>query len=482
MSKLSLTPVNVQFLATAPTLPTLRAGDMYFDTVGACLMTYDGTKWSRSDSTGSYQTIPTAGATTTFTLNSPYTTFFTGGLTQTVLLPVVTTLTLGVTYTIANQSSGVVTVQSSAGSTILAITPEASAIFTCILVTGTTAASWDAEYTAFATVTGTGANVLGTLPTISLPAIDNPKFGYTTTASSVTAIVLTVASNNQQYITGTVAQTVTLPVASTMTLGMRYRIVNNSTAITTINSSGGNLVASTAAGAATTVTCILTSGTAAASWDVDATFVAVGNITGLGTGVSTLLAAVPSGTTALVGTGSPTITTPTIATVNGGGATATPSLYPDVTTGTIAIGAGLTTGTLNIDAVGTGAHTTNLATGVTVTGVTKAVNVGTAGASGSTTNVTIGSATAGALGTTAINGTTAATTVNIGVGATLNAVTKAVNIGTNGVSGSTTNIAIGSGTVGALGTTTLNGQVSLSVAGDVGNLKDFHTLQLMSCL
>lgn len=57
---------------------------------------------------------------------------------------------------------------------------------------------------------------------------------------------------------------------------------------------------------------------------------------------------------------------------------------------------------------GTGASTYNLGTGVTTTGVTKAVNVGTAGASGSTTNIQIGSATAGALGTTTINSQTVA--------------------------------------------------------------------------
>ena len=118
--------------------------------------------------------------------------------------------------------------------------------------------------------TGSGALVFGTGPTISLPVVNNLKLGYTTTVSSVTAIVLTVASNNQQYITGTTAQVFTLPVASTMTLGMRFRLVNNSTAIATINSSGGNLVSTVPVNASVDVTCILTSGTTAASWDTDA--------------------------------------------------------------------------------------------------------------------------------------------------------------------------------------------------------------------
>jgi hypothetical protein len=52
----------------------------------------------------------------------------------------------------------------------------------------------------------------------------------------------------------------------------------------------------------------------------------------------------------------------------------------------------------------TGTGTTNLATGATLSGSTKTVNIGTAGVSGSTTNLTIGSAVAGALGGLTING------------------------------------------------------------------------------
>jgi hypothetical protein len=51
----------------------------------------------------------------------------------------------------------------------------------------------------------------------------------------------------------------------------------------------------------------------------------------------------------------------------------------------------------------TGTGTTNLATGATLSGNTKTVNIGTAGVAGSTTNLTIGSAIAGALGSLTIN-------------------------------------------------------------------------------
>jgi hypothetical protein len=54
----------------------------------------------------------------------------------------------------------------------------------------------------------------------------------------------------------------------------------------------------------------------------------------------------------------------------------------------------------------TAASTLGLGTGATTSGVTKAVNIGTAGASGSTTNIAIGSAVAGALGSLTINSPT----------------------------------------------------------------------------
>lgn len=65
---------------------------------------------------------------------------------------------------------------------------------------------------------------------------------------------------------------------------------------------------------------------------------------------------------------------------------------------------------------------------------------------------------------------TAASTINIGTGATLTATTKAINIGTAGVSGSTTNIAIGSAVAGATTTTTISGNITATgLTLDLGN-------------
>lgn len=45
MSRLALTPTNVPASATALTYPTLRTGDLYFNT-STGLMVYDGTGWT----------------------------------------------------------------------------------------------------------------------------------------------------------------------------------------------------------------------------------------------------------------------------------------------------------------------------------------------------------------------------------------------------------------------------------------------------
>lgn len=89
-----------------------------------------------------YTTTATAAGTTTLTVASTQFQYFTGSTTQTVVLPVTSTLTTGHTYIIVNNSTGVVTVQSSGANNILVMGPQSKAQFVCILTSGTTAASW----------------------------------------------------------------------------------------------------------------------------------------------------------------------------------------------------------------------------------------------------------------------------------------------------------------------------------------------------
>lgn len=129
---------------------------------------------------------------------------------------------------------------------------------------------------ALTTKTGTGTAVFDTSPTITTPTIasisgnsvssNNFVDGYTTTATAAGTTTLTNASTRNQFFTGTTTQTVQMPVTSTLSLGWQYEIVNNSTGAVTVNSSGANLIGTVPALGRAILTCVLTSGTTAASW------------------------------------------------------------------------------------------------------------------------------------------------------------------------------------------------------------------------
>jgi len=91
--------------------------------------------------------------------------------------------------------------------------------------------------------------------------------GYATTVTSGTTVTLTVASAFQQYFTGSTAQTVTLPVATTLVNGWSILIVNNSSQNLTLNTSGATLLQTVGPNNQVLVTCINTAGgTGIASW------------------------------------------------------------------------------------------------------------------------------------------------------------------------------------------------------------------------
>lgn len=117
-----------------------------------------------------YATTPTAAAITTLTVASKQQQFFTGSTTQTVKLPVVSTLVLGQKFTITNLSSANVTVQSSGGNTIGSVlTTGLTATYVVIAITGTTDTSWSVissgAASTIATVNGTTDQITSTNPT-----------------------------------------------------------------------------------------------------------------------------------------------------------------------------------------------------------------------------------------------------------------------------------------------------------------------------
>ncbi len=139
-----------------------------------------------------YATTATSAATTTLTVDSVGLQYFTGSTTQTVKLPVTSTLVLGQQYNITNNSSGVVTVQSSGSNTIQAMAQNTKLIVTCISTSGTGIASWDAHYTT-ETGEGTVTSVAMTVPSI-LSISGSPITTSGTLALSYSGTALPVAN------------------------------------------------------------------------------------------------------------------------------------------------------------------------------------------------------------------------------------------------------------------------------------------------
>ena len=211
-------------------------------------------------------------------------------------------------------------------------------------------------------------------------AVDyNATQAYTTTATAAGTTTLTVTSTLLQFFTGSTTQTVVLPVVSTLATGQRYEIHNNSTGAITVNSSGGNLVATVPAGVTTVCTCILITGTTAASWDADIQgFTTTLPIAQGGTGASTLASANIAVTNA-------TNTFSAVQTFNSsnlklaGSTSGTSVINAQATAGTTVMTLPTITSTLgylNLPAVGTKTASYTLAT----TDVGKYVQLGAAGA------------------------------------------------------------------------------------------------------
>ncbi len=122
---------------------------------------------------------------------------------------------------------------------------------------------------------GTGVTSATSTPTAGAFAAWDPNanlqanrfvLGYTTTATAAGTTTLDVTSTGQQYFTGATTQTVVMPVATTVAVRDSWYIVNNSTGVVTVQSSGANTIQVMQPGTTLLITCILSSGTTAASW------------------------------------------------------------------------------------------------------------------------------------------------------------------------------------------------------------------------
>lgn len=145
-----------------------------------------------------YATTVNSGITTTLTVSSAGQQFFTGATFQTVQMPVTSTLVLGQVYRLVNNSNNTLFVTSSGANSIINMQPLTEAYLTCILTSGTTAASWDVQNTYDATgvqsLTGTAhqiifssstGNITASLPQ-SIDTTSSPTFASLTLTSPLT--------------------------------------------------------------------------------------------------------------------------------------------------------------------------------------------------------------------------------------------------------------------------------------------------------
>ena len=93
--------------------------------------------------------------------------------------------------------------------------------------------------------------------------------GFSTTETDEDTTTLTASSTTIQEFTGSTTQTIQMPVVSTLVLGRMFKIINNSTGILTVNSSGSNLITTITAGLTKYFTCVKVTGTDETSWAVN---------------------------------------------------------------------------------------------------------------------------------------------------------------------------------------------------------------------
>jgi len=136
-----------------PAGSTTRAIATYGDTTGnllidnpLSLVDANGNVYAPNTARG-YATTATAAGTTTLTVASKGVQTFTGATTQTVTLPVVSTLPqTGFGYWIINNSSGAVTVNSSGGNAVQVVAAGGRVLVVANALSGTSAAVWDKVY------------------------------------------------------------------------------------------------------------------------------------------------------------------------------------------------------------------------------------------------------------------------------------------------------------------------------------------------
>lgn len=163
-----------------------------------------------------YATTATAAGTTTLTVASARQQYFTGSTTQTVKLPVVSTLVLGMQFEVVNNSSGAVTVQSSGSNTVQLMAASSVATFTVISTAGTDATSWSTAYSTAAAGGGSVTSVAMTVPSfLSISGSPVTSSGTLAVSLSGTALPTANGGTGQTSLNSTVFTTLFETIATT---------------------------------------------------------------------------------------------------------------------------------------------------------------------------------------------------------------------------------------------------------------------------
>lgn len=183
--------------------------------------------------------IASAGGTTTLSVASARSQVLTGTQAQTFKLPDATTLSVGWSFEFNNNSTGALTVKDFASTTLATVPSGGLARLNCLSI-GTGAGSWDVHYLmpSSSSSAANGSTVM-IRDQNGNTAVNNIAKNFSATATAAGTTTLTAASSAVQQFTGTTTQTIKLPDATTLSVGMSFTILNRSTGSITVQNSGG---------------------------------------------------------------------------------------------------------------------------------------------------------------------------------------------------------------------------------------------------
>ena len=186
-------------------------------------------------------TTATAGGTTTLTVNSPPYQIFTGTLTQTVVLPVSSTLKVGFQYFINNQSTGAVTVNSSTPALVFTVLPSSTA---CITLLSTSAQTWEAHAGVQTSAVTAGSYTTSNITVNAYGQVTAASSGATLTSDSTNHTLLV---GNGSYIGTQTYGTVVGQGSGNATASGVSNVIVGATAATSLTSGGANVYIGTGA-------------------------------------------------------------------------------------------------------------------------------------------------------------------------------------------------------------------------------------------